>query len=112
MWMRQTGGSFVTADGKKLGFTKKDLNDYWSYWDDLKKAGVLPSGKISSEQVTSPKQGTFFGTGKAIMIDRPMNQAKVYAKYVKGNQVDLMRVPLSEELDAIVVVTKTIFGVI
>jgi multiple sugar transport system substrate-binding protein len=93
MWARQKGGSFLSADGKSLGFTEADLKSYWTYWDDLRKAGVIPSGQVSAEQSTTPDQSNFFATGKAVFIERPFNQAKVFAKYLSENELDIMRYP-------------------
>ncbi|MCM3689725.1 ABC transporter substrate-binding protein [Neobacillus niacini] len=93
MWARQKGGSFLSEDGKSLGFTEADLKSYWTYWDDLRKAGVIPSGQVSAEQSTTPDQSNFFATGKAVFIERPFNQAKVFAKYLSGNELDIMRYP-------------------
>jgi multiple sugar transport system substrate-binding protein len=96
MWARQKGGSFLSADGKSLGFTEADLKSYWTYWDDLRQAGVIPSGQVSAEQSSTPDQSTFFATGKAVFIERPFNQAKVFAKYLSGNELDIMRYPTME----------------
>jgi multiple sugar transport system substrate-binding protein len=96
MWARQKGGSFLSADGESLGFTEADLKSYWSYWDDLRQAGVIPSGQVSAEQSSTPDQSTFFATGKAVFIERPFNQAKVFAKYLSGNELDIMRYPTME----------------
>lgn len=97
MWARQKGHSFLTKDGKDVGFTKSDLKSYWTYWDDLRKAGVIPPGQVSAEQSTTPDQSTFFATGKAVFIERPFNQAKVFAKYLSGSQLDIMRYPTMDD---------------
>ncbi|MCM3439370.1 ABC transporter substrate-binding protein [Metabacillus halosaccharovorans] len=97
MWARQRGGSFLKEDGSELGFSKEDLTDYWTYWDDFRKAGVIPSGEVSAEQSGVTDENTLFATGKAIFIERPTNQAKVFANYAGGDKLGILRYPLMED---------------
>ncbi|MEH7117052.1 sugar ABC transporter substrate-binding protein [Neobacillus vireti] len=97
MWARQKGGSFLKEDGSDLGFSKEDLKSYWKYWDDLRKKGVIPPGKISAEQAGVTDESTLFGTGKAVFIERPTNQAKVFAKYVGEDKLGIMRYPMMDD---------------
>jgi len=93
MWARQKGGSFLTEDGKDLGFSKEDLTEYWTYWDNFRQEGVIPPGQISTEQANVTDESTLFATGKAVFIERPTNQAKVFAKYVGGDELGILRYP-------------------
>jgi len=97
MWARQKGGSFVKEDGSDLGISKEDLKAYWTYWDDLRKEGVIPPGQVSAEQAGVTDESTLFGTGKAVFIERPTNQAKVFAKYVGGDKLGIMRYPMMSD---------------
>lgn len=97
MWARQKGGSFLKEDGSGLGFAKNDLIEYWSYWDELRKAGAVPPGQISAEQTGVTDESTLFGLDKAVLIERPTNQAKVFKGYVGGDELDIMRYPQMED---------------
>jgi multiple sugar transport system substrate-binding protein len=92
-WSRTRGGSFLTEDGSDLGFTKDLLTEYWTYWHELRKAGIIPPAQLSSEQKGLTDEASLFGTGKAVFIDRPLNQAKLFAKLVGEDQLVVLRQP-------------------
>ena len=52
-WMSQQGKSFYTADGD-LGFTAKDLTEFWSLWADLRKNSIVPPADVTAEVTGDP----------------------------------------------------------
>ena len=94
MWARQRGGSFVKADGSALGFSKEDLTEYWTYWNDLREAGAIPSGQVSAEQEGVPAEASLFATGKTVFFESPNNRAKMHQAYLGDNKLTIIRYPI------------------
>ncbi|WP_026699757.1 ABC transporter substrate-binding protein [Salibacterium aidingense] len=97
MWARQKGGSFITENGKELGFSKEDLVEFWTYWDELRQMGAIPPAQLVSEQSGLPDESSLFAQGKTIFIDRPSNRAKMLSGYVEGDELEILRWPLMED---------------
>jgi multiple sugar transport system substrate-binding protein len=69
-FLRQRGKTAFTADGK-LGFGPTELTEWFSFWDELRKAGAVPPGDVTALEVgfeTSP-----LVTGRAAMY--PINSS-------------------------------------
>jgi multiple sugar transport system substrate-binding protein len=69
-FLRQRGLSTFTADGK-LGFKDGELTEWFTFWDDLRKAGAVPPADITAAESgfeTSP-----IISGKAAMY--PVNSS-------------------------------------
>lgn len=47
VWARQRMDDIFTDDGK-IAFTENDLNEWFGYWDDLRKSNLLVPGKIEA----------------------------------------------------------------
>jgi multiple sugar transport system substrate-binding protein len=48
VFLRQRKKDLYTADGK-LGFISADLEEWWTYWDEMRKSGACVPAKISTE---------------------------------------------------------------
>lgn len=69
-FLRQRGKSTFTTDGQ-LGFDQAELTEWFTFWDDLRKAGGVPPAEITAAEggyETSP-----IITGKAAMY--PVNSS-------------------------------------
>ncbi|WP_162950192.1 ABC transporter substrate-binding protein [Rhizobium jaguaris] len=69
-FLRQRGKSTFTTDGQ-LGFEQAELTEWFTFWDDLRKAGGVPPAEITAAEggyETSP-----IITGKAAMY--PVNSS-------------------------------------
>lgn len=97
MWVRQKGGAFLEPDGKALGFTKKDLAEYWNYWTEMREMGAIPPGNISAEQAGVPEESTLFAQGRQIFQDRPTNQAKMFFDLLGDAELTITRYPVMED---------------
>lgn len=47
LFLRQKGKDWFAKDGKSLGFDEADLVEWWTYWTDLRKAGVTPPADVT-----------------------------------------------------------------
>jgi multiple sugar transport system substrate-binding protein len=81
MFLIQRGKSMFK--GKELGFDKKDLVDWYSIWDKLRKAGVVPPAAIQAEQGDKPQEQSMLARGKVAMISKSSNQLKIFQKSTK-----------------------------
>jgi multiple sugar transport system substrate-binding protein len=83
VWLRQSGKTLFT-DAGKLGFTKDDLAKFWSYWQDLVKAGGATPAEISNQyDGTAAKSALVQGKSAAeFMFDNTLgaNQAATKSK--------------------------------
>jgi len=52
VWAKQHGEEFLTADG--IGFSAETLEGYWSYWEDMRSIGAVPSPDVSTEYQGTP----------------------------------------------------------
>lgn len=47
LFLRQKRKDWFSEDGKSLGFDETDLVEWWTYWTDLRKAGVTPPADVT-----------------------------------------------------------------
>ncbi|MDN5725645.1 MAG: extracellular solute-binding protein, partial [Propionibacteriales bacterium] len=47
VFLRQKDLDWFSDDGTELGFGKADLVEWWTYWTDLRKAGVTPPADVT-----------------------------------------------------------------
>jgi multiple sugar transport system substrate-binding protein len=84
IFMRSKGKSFYTAEGTGLGFAKQDLIDWFTLWDDLRKAGAVPGAVLSAELRNAPYEQTLFGSGKAALLFQNANLIPTFQSIVAG----------------------------
>jgi multiple sugar transport system substrate-binding protein len=65
------GKQLFTDDGK-LGFTKETLVEYWTMWENLRKAGVTMSADTQADEPKGAEQG-FIAQGKLMTDSIPGN---------------------------------------
>lgn len=68
-FVRQRDKTLFTVDGTGFGFDEEDLTEWWTFWDELRTAGVATSAEIqaaaqSEEQqpIIQGKAATYFTT--------------------------------------------------
>lgn len=54
-FVRQRGKRLFSEDGLSLGFEQQDLIDWFTYWDDLRKAGAAPPADVTAATQTLPE---------------------------------------------------------
>lgn len=72
-------GKSIFHDGG-LGFDKQDLIDWYSFWDGLRKLGVVPPASIQSEQGDKPQEQSMLARGSVAMVRKSSNQLKIFQK--------------------------------
>ncbi|WP_248927926.1 ABC transporter substrate-binding protein [Paenibacillus hamazuiensis] len=90
---RQKGKDLYTPDGK-LGFAKEDLIEWFRYWDDLRKQGIIPPAAISAEYKGKPPQESSIVKGVTAMKVDPggANQMAIWQKF-SDDRFELVRIP-------------------
>ena len=91
--VRQQGYSIVTEDGKQLGFPKEVLAGYYKYWQDLIKAGAVPSPEVTAEQAGIQWADSLQVKSKVAVWFTNLNQAKIYQLYLE-DEVGVIRAPV------------------
>ncbi|MFZ5826574.1 MAG: ABC transporter substrate-binding protein [Bacillota bacterium] len=98
-WVRQRGKSGLWK-GYELNVTEEDVAGWWRFWDDLRKAGLVPSGEVSVAN------GSFGGAFEASLWARNKgtvhwgwsNEYERNARVVKGETV-MVPYPRGEKAD-------------
>jgi len=92
-FLRGKGKSLMTEDGKKLGFAKEDLKEFWAYWDELRKAGIAPSPQVTAETSGQPAENSMFAKKKLAIDFQPSNYGKIYSRSLPQEDLGIMRFP-------------------
>jgi multiple sugar transport system substrate-binding protein len=91
-YMRSKGKSLYSADGTALGFTKEDLTDWFSLWDDLRKTGCVPGAALTAEIFGAPYEQTLIGSGRSVMVFQNGNLIPTFQAIIDG-EVKITREP-------------------
>jgi multiple sugar transport system substrate-binding protein len=94
IFMRSRGKSLYTPDGRGLGFSKEDLTEWWTMWEDLRRAGCVPGAVLSAELLNAPYEQSLFGTNRAAMIWQNGNLIPTFQRLING-EVQIVREPRS-----------------
>lgn len=91
-YLRSNGKQLYTEDGK-LGFTQKDVENWFNMWETLRKAGAIPDAATVNEYANVSLEQSLFAKGKLAMHDIPGNQLYLYADQMKDSQLEMVRHP-------------------
>jgi multiple sugar transport system substrate-binding protein len=86
----QRGKSLFSADG--LAISKQDLTEWYTMWDELRKAGVVPPPAIQKEQGAKTQEQSMFAKGKVAMLSTSSNQLPSLQAVTKG-AIDITSYP-------------------
>jgi multiple sugar transport system substrate-binding protein len=92
IFMRSKGKSLYTPDGRGLGFSKDDLTEWWTLWEDLRRAECVPGPVLAAELTNAPYEQSLFGTNRAAMIWQNGNLIPTYQGLTNG-EVRIVREP-------------------
>ena len=92
IYMRSRGKSLYNKAGTGLGFDKQDLIDWWTLWEDLRKARAIPDAVLSAELFNAPYEQTLFGSNRAAMIFQNGNLIPTFERLTSG-EVRILREP-------------------
>lgn len=76
LFVQQRGKSVFTDNG--LGIDKKDLTDWFAFWEQMRKDGLTPPPAIQAEQGDKTQEQSMLARGKVAMISKSSNQLKIY----------------------------------
>ncbi|WP_300342640.1 extracellular solute-binding protein [Nesterenkonia sp.] len=91
VWLRQQGLFFNDDDGE-LGFTAEDLQEYFSWQDQLLADGVFPPAEVMVEQASSSQDQSLEATGQAAMAFSWTNLLGALTD-AAGEELTLLRLP-------------------
>jgi multiple sugar transport system substrate-binding protein len=94
-FVRSKGKSLMTADGSALGFTKEDLAEFWTVWDDFRKEGLVPPAQVTSEFNSQPDENSPVVKKQAVMDFQPSNKAKIYSR-TTSDDLKIIRFPVAD----------------
>lgn len=92
-YLRNLGKSLFAPDGNSVGFEVQDLIDYWTYWNELREAGVTPPPEVTAEYVGLPWESSMFVNNINAIQFENSNQGKIFQMYM-DDHVDIIRLPM------------------
>lgn len=92
-WVLQKGYQICNQDATDVGFPKEVMIDFFKYWYDLYKAGVVIPIEVSSQPMGDAWADSFLAKRQVALFYINTNQLKIYQKYTKDDLV-IMRNPL------------------
>ncbi|MDF2962251.1 MAG: transporter substrate-binding protein [Paenibacillus sp.] len=93
----QQRGKNVFKD-KGLGIDKKDLADWFTFWDNMRKDGLTPPPATQSEQGDKTQEQSMLARGKVAMISKSSNQLKIYQGSAK-DELGIVSYPMDPKGD-------------
>lgn len=93
VFARQRGKDLFNADGK-LGVNKDDMVAWFSLWDQLRKAKMIPDAATTEQYINVSLDQGLFVKGKVALAVFPFNQIPLYQNYIKDGEVRALRRPL------------------
>ncbi|MFD0682248.1 MULTISPECIES: ABC transporter substrate-binding protein [unclassified Paenibacillus] len=96
LFVQQRGKSVFTENG--LGMDKKDLTDWFAFWDQMRKDGLTPPPAIQSEQGDKTQEQSMLARGKVAMITKSSNQLKIYQGSAK-DELGIVSYPMDPKGD-------------
>ncbi|UHA59691.1 sugar ABC transporter substrate-binding protein [Metabacillus litoralis] len=91
-FLRQKGKDLFDDEGK-IAFTKEDVIEWWTMWDNLRKEGAIPDAATSTEYEGAPLEQNLFVTGKTAIQQLPANQIYLYQQQFNEGEIQIVRMP-------------------
>jgi len=95
-FVRTKGKSFLTSDGKSLGFDKADLAEFWTIWEDFRKQGLAPPMQITVENYGQPFENSLFVRERVAIDIKPSNHGKIYSRSLPDTEIGILRTPSAD----------------
>ncbi len=93
--VRQRGYELTTPDGKKPGYPKDVVKEYFSFWAGLSKAGAVPTPAIMAEQAGRQWADTMMVRGLVASWYTNVNQLPIFQSYSK-DELTCVRAPVAD----------------
>lgn len=94
-FLRQRGQDLFTEEGK-LGFDRAVLVEWWTMWDELRKAGAIPDATTNTEYENMPLEQSMFVTGRTALHQIPANQIYLYQQQFQDGEIRIVGLPRLE----------------
>jgi multiple sugar transport system substrate-binding protein len=91
-YMRSKGKAMYSDSGTSLGFAKEDLIEWWTIWEELRRAECVPGPLLSAELSGAAYEQTLFGTNRSAMLIQNGNLVPTFQKLTDG-EVKIVREP-------------------
>ncbi|MFC0272639.1 ABC transporter substrate-binding protein [Metabacillus herbersteinensis] len=91
-FLRQKGKDLFDDEGN-LSFTKEDVVEWWTMWDELRKEGAIPDAATSTEYEGASLEQNLFVTGKTAVQQLPANQIYLYQQQFQEGEIQIVRMP-------------------
>lgn len=92
-FMRSKGKSFMTKDGKGLGFAKEDLVEFWGYFEEFRKQGLVVPAQLTAESAGQPAENSLFVKKRVVLDVKPSNWGKIYSRSMPNDELAIIRLP-------------------
>ena len=93
---RANGGDLYTADGA-LGFTQADLEEWLTFWKDLRDADAIPDAATTTESASLTLEQSLFCTHVTAMTSVPANQLWQYAAQLPDEKISAVYMPVGND---------------
>jgi multiple sugar transport system substrate-binding protein len=95
-FVRTKGKSFLTSDGKSLGFDKEDLVEFWTIWEDFRKQGLATPMQLTIEHYGQPQENSLFVKERVAIDIKPSNHGKIYSRSLTDREIAMLRTPSAD----------------
>lgn len=92
IYLKQRGKQLYDMDNAKLGFEQKDAEDWFTYWDTMRKAGGVVTPELQVSNPPSDTSKSLVVTSKVAMSLTASNQLVAHQNLTKDN-LTLIQVP-------------------
>ena len=96
-WILEKGYQIANEKANDVGFPKEALIDFYTYWNNLYKQGIVNPIEVSSQPLGDAWADSWLAKGKLAMHWTNSNQIKIYQQYMKDDLV-IMRNPFGPDL--------------
>lgn len=93
---RQAGGDLYTEEGE-LDFTKETVEQWFTYWKDLRDQGLIPDGAATTEDAAASLEQKAFTKGTICYSTAPANQLHLYQEQMPDVQLSCARNPVGND---------------
>lgn len=93
--VRQRGYELTTPDGKKAGYPKDVVKEYYTFWAGLSKAGAVPTPAIMAEQAGRQWADTMAVKSLVATWYTNVNQLPIFQSYNK-DELSCVRAPVGD----------------
>lgn len=93
---RQAGGDLYTEDGQ-LDFTKETVEQWFTYWKEMRDKGLIPDGATSTEDMSASLEQKIFTQGAVCYTTAPANQLHLYQQQMPDAVLSCARNPIGND---------------